>query len=226
MPTEFSGTREQKYAATATGVSYVPGWVRRTCVGGLNKNARIAFAERFGRIRREQDLPWNANSLASPKQPRRENLDFQPAIVCEKGVAAGLRPHQAVSVTVRIQTVCGKFAAGMRQDANVCVAKGWRSAKPKPPPPENAASAGRASRRYRACRRNRFCRQHRQPCRVRCHATQEISAQFVTVLAVTNRHAQRTAARQDIAVRNVMLRCGACGIVNASCCGGVALSVR
>ena len=132
MPTEFSGTRDEKYAATATCVSYVPGWARRTVVGGLNKNARIAFAERFGRIRREQDLPWNANSLASPKQPRRENLDFQPAIVCEKGVAAGLRPHQAVSVTVRIQTVCGKFAAGMRQDANVCVAKGWKSEKPTP----------------------------------------------------------------------------------------------
>ncbi len=48
MPTEFSGTRDEKYAATATGVSYVPGRARRTCVGGLNKNARIAFAERFG----------------------------------------------------------------------------------------------------------------------------------------------------------------------------------
>jgi hypothetical protein len=41
MPTEFSGTRDEKYAATATGVSYVPGWVRRTVVGGLNKNARM-----------------------------------------------------------------------------------------------------------------------------------------------------------------------------------------
>ena len=226
MPTEFSGTRDEKYTASATGVSYVPGWVRRTVVGGLNKNARIAFAERFGRIRREQDLPWNAKNPAQPKQPRRENPDFQPAIVCEKGVAAGLRPHQAVSVTVRIQTVCGKFAAGMRQDANVCVAKGWRSAKPTPSPPENAASVGHESRRYRAYRRNRFCRQHRQPCRVRRHATQEILARFATVLAVTNRRAQRTAALQDIAVRNVTLRCGACGIVNASCCGAVASQVR
>jgi hypothetical protein len=41
MPTEFSGTRDEKYAATTTGGSYVPGWVRRTVVGGLNKNARM-----------------------------------------------------------------------------------------------------------------------------------------------------------------------------------------
>ena len=114
-------------------------------MGGLNKNARIAFAERFGRIRREQDLPWNAHSLASLKLPRRENLDFQPAIVCEKGVAEGLCPHQALSVTVRIRTVCEKFAAGMRQDANVCVAKGWKFEKLMLSPPENAASAGHES---------------------------------------------------------------------------------
>ena len=103
MPTEFSETRDEKYAATATCVSYVPGWARRTVVGGLNKNARIAFAERFGRIRREQDLPWNTISLAPPKQPRRENLDFQPAIVCEKGVAAGLRQAYGTSSPVSIR---------------------------------------------------------------------------------------------------------------------------
>ena len=60
MPTEFSGTRDEKYAATATGVSYVPGWVRRTCVGHLNKNARIAFAERFGWMARWRYPGWMA----------------------------------------------------------------------------------------------------------------------------------------------------------------------
>jgi len=96
--TEFPGTREGKCGTTATGVRYVPDWARRTVVRGLNKNARITFAERFGRIRREQDLTGNMNRIAPPMPPRRENRYFQSVIVSEKGVTAGLRQRLEVGL--------------------------------------------------------------------------------------------------------------------------------
>ena len=75
-------------------------------MGGLNRNARTAFAEPIGRTRGEQDLPWGTLSVAPPHHRCPRIPDFHRVRVCVKGAVESLMCDPATSVTVRTRSVC------------------------------------------------------------------------------------------------------------------------
>jgi len=83
-----------------------------TDCGGLNKNARTAFTQPFGRVRGEQDFPWDTLSVARFHIGVMEIRAFRSAFACAKGAVASLMYDPAISDIVRPPSVCGWFDAG------------------------------------------------------------------------------------------------------------------
>ena len=113
-------------------------------MGGLNKSARTAFEEPIGRTRGEQDLPWGTLSVAPARHRCPKILDFHRAFVCVKGAVGSLMCDPAISVTVRIQIVCGWFAAGWPRNGSEHIGNGRKFVKTERLPREMLANASRA----------------------------------------------------------------------------------
>ena len=187
----------------------------------LKRSARTALAEPIGRPRREQDLPWDRRSIAARhRHHRRETfrIDFHHAFVCGKAVAGSSRRGAGISVTVRIQNVCGWCVAGWRQSGSSCVANSPKFENKERQPPERLVSAARIRNRVRCRCRNRlyqlYCRIHLS----RGHAAEKIRVRFATASAVMNRHVRPAVVRLGTAVRTVAMRCSACVTVSESPC--------
>ena len=113
-------------------------------MGGLNKSARTAFEEPIGLTRGEQDLPWDTLSVARPhRRCLLEIRDFHRARVCVKGAVGSSMCDPAISVTVRIRSVCGWFDAGRPRNGSGCVGDGRKFVKIERLPQEKLATASR-----------------------------------------------------------------------------------
>ncbi len=112
-------------------------------MGGLNKNARTAFAEPIGRTRGEQGFPWDTLSVAAPRRCRFEILDFHRDRACGKGAVGSLMCDPAISATVRSLSACDKFAAGRPRNGSECGGTDRKFVKNERLPREKFANARR-----------------------------------------------------------------------------------
>lgn len=113
--------------------------------GGHKKRMPERLSRASRAAPREQDLPWDKNSVIPNHPIRTKDLRSGSEIVCAKGAVALSSPGVGISCIVRIQGVCSWCDGGRRSNANGNGAAARKCDSGAPPPRDsNEPTANRS----------------------------------------------------------------------------------